>query len=252
MHVRKGDDGVVTAERPDELLRRAFEALSESEGFRADCPPADRLWDGARGALTPEETRVLTEHLAGCGACAAAWRAALAFGSSGPTRADDERPRHISRFLALAAGVLITAAGVLIYQLLRDRPPEPVETLSRATDIALPPQLSPLEPAPIRVPAEYALVWRGAGDGAAFLKELADALAPYRAGDYVTAVARLEPLAQKYGDVPEPWFYLGVSQLMIERPREALASLARARPHAHGDLLTDVDRYAAIAKEQTR
>lgn len=59
-------------------LRQAFAALSRDAVPAEDCPPAERLWDAARGLAEPGAggVRELIEHLATCGACAETWRLA--------------------------------------------------------------------------------------------------------------------------------------------------------------------------------
>jgi hypothetical protein len=56
-------------------LRQAFASLSHDAVPTPECPPAEQLWDAARGARAGN-VRELVEHMATCGACAEAWRLA--------------------------------------------------------------------------------------------------------------------------------------------------------------------------------
>lgn len=94
--------------------RRAF-AATEGAPRPETCPPAERLWAGRRGELSPRETRDVVEHLAECADCAADWRLAGAVAeetASGlPAAAPRTRPARSGRLLAMAAGVLAMVAG---------------------------------------------------------------------------------------------------------------------------------------------
>ncbi len=59
-------------------LRRAFAAAPAADMPRADCPPASRIWEAARGELAPARLRETLYHVAGCTVCTEAWRLAQA------------------------------------------------------------------------------------------------------------------------------------------------------------------------------
>jgi TolA-binding protein len=109
-----------------------------------------------------------------------------------------------------------------------------------------------LEKAPVRLPASAAMVWRGGADAdadraSAQLKELEGALVPYRAGNYAEAELRLKRLAEKYPRSAEARFYLGVSQLFLNKDQEAVASLKAARSLAAQVLAGEAAWYLAMA-----
>ena len=119
---------------------------------------------------------------------------------------------------------------------------------------AMPPQPAPpesppfrLEKAPIILPAAAVMVWRGesAGENSQIV-ELKEALAPYRTGNYAEAERRLQKLAVKYPPLAEARFYLGVSQLFLNRNQDAVESLKTARRLAQNPLVREVDWYLAI------
>ena len=106
-----------------------------------------------------------------------------------------------------------------------------------------------LEKAPIRLPASAAvMVWRGeASVETGQVKELEQALAPYRADNYAGAETRLDRLAKKYPRLPEACFYLGVCQLFLNQNQEAATNLKTALALAHGPLAGDAAWYLAFA-----
>lgn len=100
----------------DEILRGAFQALSDSSG--SECSPADldRIWRAVEGELPADERRELVERLATDPACAEAWRVAheLRRSFSTTTAQERRRPRHSASWLAVAA-VLLMAASVVFF-----------------------------------------------------------------------------------------------------------------------------------------
>ncbi|HVQ30119.1 MAG TPA: zf-HC2 domain-containing protein [Vicinamibacteria bacterium] len=107
---------------PDvERLRAALRALAEDARPRADCPPSERLWQAVRAELPAEQRREIVDHIAGCPACAEAWRLAVEIDPDArPTAAASQRPWLAAFFEArhlvpLAASLLIaTTAGVVL------------------------------------------------------------------------------------------------------------------------------------------
>lgn len=229
----------------DQALRAAFEALSKDAAFTDACPPADRLWAGARGELKPPEVEALALHLAECGACAEAWRVAKDFGTPAVLAA----PARGFDWKLPAAAMIVLAAGVSLFYVTR-----PVGTPISPTIASVPPAppafVLPIEKAPIKVSSRYALTWRGTGDGKAFLEALKGALAPYERGEYRAAIDALVPLVRQYPDSAEPHFYSGVSMLLAGEESSAVAPLARARELADAELREDADWYLAVAYER--
>jgi tetratricopeptide (TPR) repeat protein len=225
----------------DDQLRQAFQDLSRNAAFGPECPPPDRLWAGARGELPPGEVEAVAVHLAECGACAEAWRVARDFG----TRVELDAPKAaFPWWLAAAAAVVIVAAGSALVYLRRP-------AVSTTPAVAIAPTFTiPIEKAPIKVSSKYALTWRGANDGQAFLAALKTALAPYERGDYPAAIASLSAVVSQYGDTMEPSYYLGVSQLLAGNPAAAIERLEHARDLADPDVYEDVTWYLAAAYER--
>lgn len=90
-------------------LQRAWRELAERTPPGEDCPPPERIWDAARGALAPDTTRELVEHVATCPACAEAWRLARELGARVPTEAPSRPAGRARRW----AGGWIAAAATL-------------------------------------------------------------------------------------------------------------------------------------------
>lgn len=223
----------------DDRLRAEFQQLSRDAVFGPGCPPADRLWAGARGELPPAEVESLALHLAECGACAEAWRVARDFGS----RVELHAPKAVFPWWLAAAAVVIAAAGASVFYM--GRVPRPAPAVATAPTFSI-----PVEKAPIRVSSKYALTWRGANEGQAFLAALKTALEPYDRGDYAAAVRSLGALAAQYRDTTEPSFYLGVSQLLTGNAAPAVDSLEHARDLADPDQYEEVSWFLAAAYER--
>jgi tetratricopeptide (TPR) repeat protein len=113
---------------------------------------------------------------------------------------------------------------------------------------SVPPTAFRLEKAPVRLPASAVIVWRGeVNSGSAQVKQLEEALAPYRVDDYAASEKRLESVAGKYPTLAEARFYLGVCQLFLNRDQEAVESLKTARRLAKNPLASEAAWYLAIA-----
>lgn len=99
----------------DDRLREAFAQADSLPGLGEACPPPERLWDSARGALAARENERIVRHLAGCAACATSWRLAREVAGVEPALAPAEAPRRLDwRVWAplAAAAVLIVAIGL--------------------------------------------------------------------------------------------------------------------------------------------
>ena len=69
--------------------RRLIEAWQDVDGAASteDCPPAERIWEAARGRLTVEERLAVIDHVTQCPACVEAWRLARTIEGDLPRRA---------------------------------------------------------------------------------------------------------------------------------------------------------------------
>jgi hypothetical protein len=112
----------VTARHSDDRTREAFWARS-APAQGTDCPAAERLWDAAHGGLARRDLEVVVEHVAGCGACAEAWRLALELRDE-VAQPPATSPPAWHRWLPLAAAAgLLLAVGLLFRPVLQA--PEP-------------------------------------------------------------------------------------------------------------------------------
>lgn len=109
--------------------RRLIEAWQDVDGAASteDCPPAERIWEAARGRLTVEERLAIIDHVTLCPACVEAWRLARAMDA--PVAALGV-PTHPSRYAwramtwpAAAAALLVAASIAVLWWL----PPPPID-----------------------------------------------------------------------------------------------------------------------------
>jgi hypothetical protein len=99
----------------------------------ADCPEPERLWNAARGALPPAETRALVDHTASCAACAEGWRLAA---SLAPAAVRPARTRFGARRAALLGAAAATVlALVLVPSLMRDDLPPGADLRGQAASL---------------------------------------------------------------------------------------------------------------------
>ena len=160
--------------------------------------------------------------------------------------------RPIPVAIAAAAVVLLAIGG----RLMRDPQPPAAVAVNQPSQppVATAPHAGVLRPdkAPVLLPASALLIWRGDSSAANTQgKELREALIPYQADQYGEAVQRLESLAKKYPRLAEAQFYLGVSQLLMERNDDAVASLKAARSLAGLALRDQAAWYLAVAWHRT-
>lgn len=179
------------------------------------------------GTLSANEDEAFEAHLIGCADCqrtvrvGAGVRQVLRAGESRPLQA---RPRQArSRRAWLGAAVLAAAAALVLF-IRRDGA---VPLLGRLT----PP---PFAGAPIR----------GARDATAAL--VARGMKAYSDRDYRAAARDLSSAAERDAS-PSVAFYQGVSLLLANDPRGALAALRRAYEPAEGPYADDARLVAAKA-----
>jgi hypothetical protein len=155
------------------------------------------------------------------------------------------------RVAAVAAAVLAVVAVYLWRQ-------PSVQRATHQTAVAQPKKTIDryrlaLEIAPLRLPFAAAIVLRGKDDTVSqvYLKELGQALAPYRSSKYADAVAALAVLRKRYPKAVEPPFYEGVTRLLMEDANGSLAPLVTAQSIGGEALNDDIDWYLAVAYERT-
>jgi hypothetical protein len=180
-------------ERDMERFRAALRTLGEDARPREDCPAPERLWGAARAELPVEQRRDVVDHVAGCLACAEAWRLALEI---------DPDPRPVaaapgwiasileSRALVpLAATIVLAVAGVLFLRGPEFSPDEP------GYREAGPAAIRSLLPEKVPVPrSAFRLRWSPGPQGARYdLRLTTESLEPVAAPQGLTENSFLVP-----------------------------------------------------------
>jgi hypothetical protein len=251
----------------DDRLGAAYRARLRRHG--AQDHPGEADWEAYASVAMDGEARArLADHVVVCELCREVYDAvrvlmeeAPAIDAEAPTGGRVTPRRQWWRYasaLALAASLLLVVAAAAVY--LTSRGGEPVHVTTDATTPVAPTQLEPaasLAPAyrlamvtpDVRLPADLIVTSRGAAgvDARQFLERFGDAIAPYRQGRFDEAAARLGRLSAIDGDVPEVWFYLGVSHLFAGRPEDALKAFDRPGVAAAGG--DDLQWSRAVAIE---
>ena len=129
-------------------LRQAFNSTSPSDAPRADCPPAEWIWESVRGESSPATLRRTLEHVAVCPVCTEAWRLAKQLEESveqgreesprksAPPRPEVARPARW-RLASMAAAAVVALAVIQVAERVersaefRDRDREVIELLNR-------------------------------------------------------------------------------------------------------------------------
>lgn len=189
----------------DSTLREAFQARTGGPPPGTTCPDPARIYDAARGALPPGETREVVEHLAVCPECAEAWRLAAAFEEEAGV-ADEPAPvvtRSIWRPRLVAAAATLLAAALaagLWWSVVTVPEQAPVyRAAGEAEIVSLLPEGEPLDR------EQPVLLWRLGPE----------AVPEGTTYDLQVSTAALEPVAEA-SELEEPRYQL---------PKEALADL---------------------------
>ena len=212
----------------------------------------------ASNSINPHERARIIDHIAVCASCGALSRTIGNIG--GATVEHQVHERSWRRGLAGAAAIVLALAGwswlVRVPSVERAvLTPAPITSPDHApelvTRVAVVAPWASLERAPdVTLPASLTLVMRGEPNrNDAFLRAFGAAIAPYREGSYAAAAQALETVTASYPDIPEAWFYLGVSRLHAGDPTLAVDGLRRG---AASSVVGDEARWLeAVALERS-
>ena len=255
---------------PDEIefLTEIGSTTAGAERESRGCPAAARMRAFAAGALPHEQKRAIGTHLDECQLCRLMVRELERW----PSPESDERvvgklwervqPRlagALSKparrrwlpwsWLAAPAAAVVLSAVVLFRMLLPGvAPPNPLRAAIAAPDYDAA-AIAPVDKAPVRLPIEGLLLWRNSGQSAVptQIRDIADALVPYRNGDFAESVKRLTDLSNRYPKSYEVKFYLGVSLLLRQRPEDAKEVLKEAVALADPVQTAEASWYLSLA-----
>jgi len=141
----------------------AWKAILDSDlgvGAAGGCPPSSLLLASARGESARGEDDTMLDHVAVCGACAAAWRIGREMHLEEGGLAERRPPRSRAVWWAAAAAALILA--VLVPVLLREAP-------GTAPVLRAPEEISITDLSGPSIPRDsFVLRWGGVPEGSRF------------------------------------------------------------------------------------
>jgi hypothetical protein len=177
--------------------REAWAALAERATPTDACPPAERLWEAARGELGPGQVAALVDHVAQCALCAEAWEVAadLAKEAAPVQRASVMTfpSRRVWAWASLAAAAVIVIGVLVVPRGWIGRGAEGPADVYRTE---LPQAVRPLNPDGQVLPRQAAaLRWSSAGDNATYSIEVAT--------EDLTPIARASNLKTTEYTIPE-------------------------------------------------
>ena len=239
----------------------------QGRAVQTDCPTPDMLIAAGEGVLPESLERRVQFHLDRCRRCAMLRRELTTSPLAEPTleeitrlrqriKAGTKRAKRPGvRYAAFAASMAIALMLPLASEqekparLVRDKSSDTsAHSANRAATDTCKPAVTK---APLRLPLATAMVMRGAksANEQRYLRELGDALAPYRVDDFPTASERLERLTSRYPQRVEPVFYLGVARLIAGDTRGAAEALESAKKIGSEELDNDIARYLSMARQ---
>jgi hypothetical protein len=226
---------------PDDL---AGMAVLRPGGRQAGCPPPEVVQASGAGVLPPDLEARVAAHVARCDACRTL-REALEDPSVGGltqveqarvlqrVRSGVDRARRASRARlwrssAAAAAVALAAVGFLLVWQAR-RLPAPAPAAGALDAPPRPAARTAFELVKPRLPSLGSSSAPGRSlDRTPEQAELARALAPYGGNDFREAAERLRAFVSRYPRSAPGYFYLGVSDLFLDRDASAVTSLEKA------------------------
>jgi tetratricopeptide repeat protein len=250
----------------DAWLRREGQA---ARAGRAGCPHPDALLARRSEFVAPEVRARIDAHIAGCEACA---RLVTGFDGLHLDEADpDAAARVLARvtvprstgvgwLLPVAAGIVLVVGAAIWWR--TASPPSVAPQIARVSRPSAarpaPAGASPvvalwaIDPYPVTLALSSLDASRGASQSPrAPSRDLVDALLTYEHGEYAKAAEQLTAVTTAHPDAPDAWLYLGVAQLMADRPADAIAPLERAARDAAGERKDAIDWYLASAEQRT-
>jgi hypothetical protein len=250
-----------------EFLKTFEGPLGQLRSRLSPCPDPNLITAVQADSLPEEERQRVVEHLVHCQFCSTLVQDLASCDLPGPTADEKNRIRENvfgeihrkgrkpqrSMWIWLMRPAPIAAFGILALILITwvyfvRRPVGP----AKSTAISQPPPLEVtsafrLDKPPARLPPSTTIVWRGGSQRQdRYVKDLDQALDPYRADDFAKAAQRLEVVSRKYTHAAEAEFYLGVCYLFLDRNTDAAESLTRAQKYSRGALI-DSSWYLSLA-----
>jgi hypothetical protein len=253
---------------PEELAMSAEFAGAKRQ---PTCPTPARIQAYAARALPDDQVEQLARHICSCSSCRLLaedfarwerpepddasveklWQRIRPASSGAPSKPAIERRRVPWAWLMAPAA----AAALLVFAVRAPGPRPPGPIAAARLDAPAAPvydlkRIAPVEPAPIVLPIEDLLTWRGA-ESSAGKRNLTSAFVAYQKGDYIEAARQFGSLAASDPRDCQAAFYQGVAQLLAERPAEAVASLERAK--SLGDAVERIEAqwYLGLALVRT-
>jgi hypothetical protein len=244
-----------TDTEPDDEAAAGFFRPRADEA-QAACPVPELVQASHTGVLPPELQQRVAAHLARCVVCQALVDA-LDDSSVGSLTADEQArildrvrgelgrsPRGFAwsrswQLSAAAACVVLVAAGSLFVWQSRRRASAPGPDTSSVFH---------LEKPALQGPDKVDLVWRGSPRSEE-AQYLARALQAYDANNFAVAASTLREVVSRYPQSAAGHFYLGVSELFLDRSADAAAALENAERLARddADLGREAKWYLALA-----
>lgn len=256
----------------DAWLRREGQV---TRAARERCPDPDALLARRSEFVSDDVRERLEAHIASCDACA---RLVAGLDQLHLDEADaSTAARVLARvtapasnrgrwMLPVAAGIALLIGASLWWRVYAPRSVTPTQVASAGPSAPLAPLSLPGPPSPPSagtvalwtidpLPVTLAISSLDASRGATPApgtpsRELVDALLTYEHGDYARAAEQLSAVTSAQPDSGDAWLYLGVSQLMTNRPADAIAPLAHAADAVRANRRDAVDWYRATAEQR--
>jgi cytochrome c-type biogenesis protein CcmH/NrfG len=264
---------------PDEaaFLARGLDSEGWTFAGMQRCPPPEMLRAAQEGVLPGGVQSLVAAHVEQCRVCRLLVEALDDPSMAGLTSQEQLRvgrsvraktakaARHGFRFgWAWRAPIPVSVGALFLlmasaWWVLR----EPVSPPSSARAVVEPagspirttPSAFTLEKAAVRLPAAAVLVWRGDPDAdpERASRDLSSALEPYQRDEFSDAARRLTEVTRQHPKSAGAHFYLGVSDLFLQREVEAIAALETAKRLAGSDavLAEETAWYLALAYQNT-